>query len=57
MLRISPGGRPEMPGNAQVIWLTIEVWNLLDSRVVGDRIRRNDPQWGGHEEMVKVRWR
>ena len=44
-LRVSQGGRPEMPGNSQAIWLTIEVRNPLDSRVVGGRIRRNDPQW------------
>ena len=31
VLRISQGGRPEMPGNAQAIGLTVEIWNLLES--------------------------
>ena len=31
VLRISRGGRPEMPGNAQDVGLTTEVWKLLES--------------------------
>ena len=30
-LRILKGGRPEMPGNAEAIGLTVEIWNLLKS--------------------------
>ena len=45
VLHISQGGRPGMSGNAQVIWLAIEVWNLLNSRVGGGKIRRSDLQW------------
>ena len=30
-LRISRGGRPEMPGNAQAVGLTSEIWKLLES--------------------------
>ena len=31
VLRISQGGRPEFPANAQAIGLTVEIWNLLQS--------------------------
>ena len=31
VLRISQGGRPEMPGNARDIGLTPEMWNFLES--------------------------
>ena len=31
VLRISRGGRPEMPENAQAIGLTDEMWKLLES--------------------------
>jgi len=31
VLRISRGGRPEMPGNAQAVGLTGEMWKLLES--------------------------
>ena len=43
VLRISQGGRPDMPENAQAVGLTGEIWKLLES--VGNRILRNDPQW------------
>jgi len=31
VLRISRGGRPEMPGDAQAVGLTGEIWGLLES--------------------------
>ena len=31
VLRISQGGRPEMPENAQAVGLTDEMWKILDS--------------------------
>jgi len=31
VLRISRGGRPDMPGNAQALGLTAEMWELLES--------------------------
>ena len=31
VLRISRGGRPEMPENAQAVGLTDEIWNILES--------------------------
>ena len=31
VLRISRGGRPEMPENARAVGLTDEMWNLLES--------------------------
>jgi hypothetical protein len=31
VVRISRGGRPEMPGNAQEVGLTGEMWKLLES--------------------------
>ena len=31
VLRISQGGRPEMPRNAQAVGLTAEMWNVLES--------------------------
>jgi len=31
VLRISRGGRPEMPANAQAVGLTAEMWKLLES--------------------------
>ena len=31
VLRISRGGRPELPANAQAVGLTGEIWKLLES--------------------------
>jgi len=31
VVRISRGGRPDMPGNAQTVGLTGEIWKLLES--------------------------
>ena len=31
VLRISQGGRPEIPRNAQAVGLTTEMWNVLES--------------------------
>lgn len=31
VLRISKGGRPEMPEDAQEVGLTVEIWNVLES--------------------------
>ena len=31
VLRISQGGRPEMPRNAQAVGLTVEMWNILET--------------------------
>ena len=31
VLRISQGGRPEFPEDAQAVGLTVEIWNVLES--------------------------
>jgi len=49
-LRISQGGRPEMPENAQAVGLTGEIWKLLESCWQHDPKRR--PTMG---EIV-MRW-
>ena len=48
--RISQGGRPEMPGNAQAIGLTAEIWNLLEG------CWRQDPKKRPTMEDVVRRW-
>ena len=40
VLRISKGGGPEMPENAQAIGLTLEIWNLLESCWLQDPKKR-----------------
>ena len=50
VLRISQGGRPEMPGNAQAMGLTVEIWNLLES------CWRQDPKKRPSMGEVVRRW-
>jgi serine/threonine protein kinase len=50
VLRISRGGRPEMPENAQVVGLTSEMWKLLESCW-----QQNPKKRPTMEEVVK-RW-
>ena len=50
VLRVSLGGRPEMPGNARVVGLTGEMWKLLESCW-----RQNPRRRPTMEEVVK-RW-
>ena len=50
VLRISQGGRPEMPGNAQAIGLSVEIWNLLES------CWRQDPKKRPTMAEVVRRW-
>ena len=51
VLRISRGGRPEMPGNAQAVGLTTEIWKLLESCW-----HQNPKKRPTMEEVVR-RWR
>ena len=50
VLRISKGGRPEMPENAQATGLTLEIWNLLES------CRLQDPKKQPTMRDVVRRW-
>ena len=49
--RISQGGRPEMPGNAEAVGLTVEMWYLLES------CWQQDPKKRPAMEGVVRRWR
>lgn len=50
VLRISQGGRPEMPENSRVMGLTVEVWNVLES------CWRQDPKKRPTMGEVARRW-
>ena len=50
VLRISEGGRPEMPENAQAVGLTGEIWALLES------CWQHDPKKRPTMEEVVMRW-
>ena len=50
ILRISLGGRPEMPGDAQTMGLTAEMWELLGS------CWQQDPEERPTMEEVVKRW-
>ena len=50
VLRILKGGRPEMPGNAETMGLTVEMWNLIESCW-----RQNPKKRPTMEEVVR-RW-
>jgi len=51
VLRISEGGRPEMPENTQTE--DSPVISGCSSRAVGSRIPRNDPRWKRWEKFVE----
>jgi len=51
VLHISRGGRPEMPGNAQAVGLTVEMWRLL-----GSCWHQNPKKRPTMEEVVR-RWK
>ena len=50
VLRISQGGRPEVPGNAQAVGLTGEMWELLES------CWQQDPKKRPTMEEIVERW-
>ena len=69
LLRISRGGRPEMPENAQAVGLTGEIWKLLERcwqqnpkkrPTMAEVVRRwqmfveNDDSGGGATECVQI---
>ena len=65
VLRISQGGRPEMPGNAQAIGLTAEIWDLLEScwrqdlkkrPTMGDVVRSWQNFVGDNDELAAFPW-